>query len=174
MLLNFDAIKKCSKCKKELPITEFTKSRYSKDGYRYQCKSCNQAYQTIEKKSEWSNRYYVNHKKKRPEHFIWKQARHRAFVDYNGMEFSITPEDIKIPETCPYLKIPLSFFGERKQAPSLDRIDSTKGYTKDNIQVISCMANIMKSNASIEELVEFAKGVLEVHSKEVGRDASEL
>lgn len=44
--------------------------------------------------------------------------------------------------------------------PSIDRIDSTKGYTKDNIQVISSKANTMKSNASVEELRMFAYWVL--------------
>jgi hypothetical protein len=35
---------------------------------------------------------------------------------------------------------------------SLDRIDSDKGYVKGNVQVISYRANMLKSNASIEEL----------------------
>lgn len=55
---------------------------------------------------------------------------------------------------------------EAGKTPSLDRIDSTKGYTKENIQVISSLANRMKSNCSIEQLIQFAKGVLDVHTKE--------
>lgn len=47
-----------------------------------------------------------------------------------------------------------------KWTPSIDRIDATKGYTKDNIQVISKQANAMKWDSTKEELVEFAKGVL--------------
>lgn len=32
--------KKCSKCKRELPVTEFNKSIKSKDGLQSYCKSC--------------------------------------------------------------------------------------------------------------------------------------
>jgi hypothetical protein len=37
-------------------------------------------------------------------------------------------------------------------SPSIDRVDSSKGYTKDNIQVISHRANNLKNNATLEEL----------------------
>ena len=37
--------KVCSKCGRELPITEFTLSKTSKDGHVGQCKDCGNAYQ---------------------------------------------------------------------------------------------------------------------------------
>jgi hypothetical protein len=52
-------------------------------------------------------------------------------------------------------------------SPSLDRIDNNKGYIKGNVEVISWKANIMKSNASPEELVEFAKAILEKFQRKV-------
>jgi len=55
---------------------------------------------------------------------------------------------------CPLLKIPL-FRGEKNScpnSPTLDRIDSSKGYTKDNVQVISLKANTAKSNLSLDEM----------------------
>lgn len=104
---------------------------------------------------------------------MWKQAKHRAKYDYGGMDFSIEVRDIVLPKVCPYLGvgfIPL----DKDYGYSLDRIDSSKGYVKGNIQVISRLANIMKNNATKEQLIAFAKGVLEVHSKEVGCDASAM
>lgn len=101
---------------------------------------------------------------------MWKQAKHRAKYDYKNMDFTIDVEDIVLPKVCPYLGvgfIPL----DKDYGYSLDRIDSSKGYTPDNIQVISRLANIMKNNATKEQLIAFAKGVLAVHSKEVGCDA---
>jgi hypothetical protein len=75
-----------------------------------------------------------------------------------GLEINIKLEDIIIPPTCIYLGIPLD-----STNASLDRIDSTKGYIKGNIQVISALANRMKNDATIEELKAFATGVLKNH-----------
>jgi hypothetical protein len=77
------------------------------------------------------------------------------------LEFTLTPFDIlPLPVLCPILKITLdygAFSGEDGQGtstrPSIDRIDSTKGYTKDNVQVISWRANRLKNDATLEELV---------------------
>ncbi len=39
-------------------------------------------------------------------------------------------------------------------------IRSSKGYTKDNIQVISRLANQMKANADKEQMIKFAEWIL--------------
>jgi hypothetical protein len=85
------------------------------------------------------------------------KAKTRA--DKKGYEFNLEPEDILIPEICPYLKTP--FIKGTMYAPSLDRVDNDKGYIKGNVEVISRKANLMKSNASSEELLEFAYTILE-------------
>ena len=76
-----------------------------------------------------------------------------------GLDFNIEESDIIIPKVCPLLNIPIiqGVKGDYGNTPSLDRIDPTKGYTKDNIWVISMKANTMKSNASRGELLEFAR-----------------
>lgn len=75
-----------------------------------------------------------------------------------GMEHTINYDDIKIPDVCPVFGMPL--FRESKStwknAPSLDRIDNSKGYTPDNIIVVSRRANILKKDASVEELIMLA------------------
>ena len=40
----FIKTKVCSKCKRELPITEFNKHRRSKDGLQCSCKQCQKEY----------------------------------------------------------------------------------------------------------------------------------
>jgi hypothetical protein len=71
-----------------------------------------------------------------------------------GLEFSIGKDDILIPEKCPLLGFDLvcDNFDARYNSPSPDRKDSRKGYTKDNIWVISTRANILKNDADVKEL----------------------
>jgi hypothetical protein len=87
------------------------------------------------------------------EYRMWKSAKDRS--EEKGWEFNIELSDIEIPEICPLLQIPLIKHSTRERhydASSLDRIDSTKGYTKDNIWVISHRANQIKNDATVEEL----------------------
>ena len=56
---------------------------------------------------------------------------------------------------CYYTGMPMNFPNVRLTKPSVDRIDSTKGYTKDNI-VLCCMGiNFLKNNESIEDFQKF-------------------
>lgn len=92
---------------------------------------------------------------------MWRRAKNRA--TRSGMAFDIEKSDIRIPDNCPILKIPLVVHsgssGGRYNSPSLDKIDPSLGYTKGNIQVISHKANIMKADASLAELRLFAEWV---------------
>jgi len=85
-----------------------------------------------------------------------------------GIEFNISENDIAIPEYCPILGIKLTNElgkGRLQSNISLDRLDSSKGYTEDNIWIISDLANRMKQEATPEQLVAFAEGILRLHSK---------
>jgi len=71
-----------------------------------------------------------------------------------GVEFNLTLDDIIIPNKCPLLEIEL-FNGNGSHcsnSPSLDRIDSSLGYIKGNVHVISFRANTIKQDATIDEL----------------------
>ena len=101
-----------------------------------------------------------------PEWKMHQRAKQRC--KKTGLEFSIVPDDIVIPDTCPVLGIAINMnsgrSGAYRNSPSLDRIDNNKGYTRDNIQVISQLANAMKSAATKEELLKFANWVISTYS----------
>lgn len=82
-----------------------------------------------------------------------------------GMAFDLTSAHVvglfESAKTCPYFGWKLTHaIGKERTLASLDRIDSARGYTKDNVWVISYLANLMKSYATDAELVLFASGVL--------------
>lgn len=97
------------------------------------------------------------------EKYLLSSAKSRA--KKNGTTFDISADDIHIPKFCPYLGIELKPFSEWS-SPSLDKIDPSLGYVKGNIQVISLLANTMKSSASIDQLITFAENVLRLHKTE--------
>lgn len=97
-----------------------------------------------------------------PEWRMHQRAKSRC--KQSNREFNIEVSDIVIPDVCPILGIELNMnsgkSGAYRNSPSLDRIDNSRGYTKDNIQVISQLANAMKCHATDKELRMFATWVL--------------
>jgi hypothetical protein len=118
----------------------------------------------------YNNKYRVENREKRqaatkkwadskPGYWLFKNAQYRAKRD--GLPFNITFEDIKIPEVCPVLGIPIFFSKDKRKgfqpnSPSIDKIIPALGYVKGNICVISNRANTIKRDATAEELRKVA------------------
>jgi hypothetical protein len=51
--------------------------------------------------------------------------------------------------------------GPRSFSPSIDRIDNTKGYTKDNCRILLFCVNAFKGELSDSKLLELAKAIVE-------------
>lgn len=97
----------------------------------------------------------VNYRKESPLKYLLSIARRRA--KKKEQEFSIDLSDLVLPDTCPYLGIPIdSYHPEQDYHPSIDRIDNSKGYIKGNVEVISHRANRLKNDAVAEELLAIA------------------
>lgn len=96
----------------------------------------------------------------------------------SNMEFSIDADDIFIPKICPVLGIPLHRCKKENwnNSPSIDRIDNTKGYIKGNVIIVSRRANILKKDATIEELQKLASFystlIKQIHSSSINLIAS--
>lgn len=97
---------------------------------------------------------------------IYRNIKKRARA--RGMEFNIEPSDIVVPDVCPIFRVPFNMnatVDDCDFAPSVDRIDSDKGYIKGNVRVISRLANCMKWTATQDQLIAFAEGILRTHKK---------
>ena len=66
--------------------------------------------------------------------------------------FELIPKDLK----CPIFKKPFKFKCHSQWNLSIDRIDNSLGYDKDNVIIVSKKANQIKSNANVEELFKVA------------------
>ena len=87
------------------------------------------------------------------EYRMLARAKNRAKA--KGLDFDLELSDIVIPEVCPLLGIPL-IKGDGKihdGSPSLDRKDPKRGYTKDNVWIISQLANKIKNNATSTDVL---------------------
>lgn len=85
-----------------------------------------------------------------------KQSAKKRNLEFNLTELYL--EELSFPITCPILGVEL-LYNQREYSPnkpSVDRIDSSKGYIKDNIQIISFAANRAKNNLTEAELKQFA------------------
>ena len=134
----------CKKCGTWKPRSEFHVHALCKDGINTVCKDCRK---TVSKQ-QWKEIEYVKK--------MYQRAKSRA--KRKNREFTIKLEDLSIPEKCPIFGVPL--IENTPYAPSIDRIDSNKGYIPDNIQIISQRANLLKNNATVKELemvVDFLK-----------------
>lgn len=106
-------------------------------------------------------RWNINNQEKR----MLDRVRSRAKI--LKVDFNLSLEDIKIPEYCPILGVKIQYDHKKATSPSLDRIDPLGGYTKDNVQIICNKANMMKNNATKEQLLKFAHWIIDTYSEDV-------
>jgi hypothetical protein len=156
--------KVCGHCKIDKPLTDYTKNNAAGDGLQSKCRPCDVAYQAKRRvenpqKRRDYEKQYLNNKRQDFDfrlNMLLNASKQRA--RNKNREHTITVEDIKAiyptDGCCPIFGMKLEFntAGFRENSPSIDRIDSTKGYTPDNIQIISWKANRIKGYATLQEL----------------------
>lgn len=153
-----DETQTCEHCNTEFSYTRVRKYR------RYCSRRCKHKAHyhrnvDVKKYKERSKKYRNNNPIKFWLYSLQKRAKAK------GVVFDLDESDLVIPKLCPVLGIPLERNtggrGHTSNSPSIDRIDPTKGYTKDNVKVISMRANQLKSDGTVEELslvLDYMKG----------------
>jgi hypothetical protein len=116
-----------------------------------QCRKCAVDYQKVAREKE-------------PIKYIFRDAKQHAKA--KNREFTITLDDlfeVLLNQTNKCALTDVLFSSETK--PSLDRIDSSKGYTKENIQFVLKEINIMKSNFNESKFIELCTLVAKTQVK---------
>lgn len=163
--------KVCPRCKRDLPLDSYNRGN-GMYGRRSICRDCEHIVQNAPERvarrrelellrrqdPDYIQKRNLLDKRRRMENqeslrkCLLRAAKQRA--KEKGLEFNIDLEDIILPERCPLLGIPL--YTSEGQATgnsfSIDRLDSSKGYVKGNVWVVSKRANTLKGNATLEEL----------------------
>lgn len=156
--------KDCIQCNSTLPSKKF---EFRKDTNRLRsicgnCKKLNMHKNYSENKAKrikQTTEYASNNYEQKILSSALKSAKTK------NLEFNLTVEDIVIPTHCPYLGTEITKTlgkGVIWTNASIDRIDSSKGYIKGNVEIISRKANSMKNMATKEELLIFANNILKL------------
>lgn len=90
-----------------------------------------------------------------------RSSRARAYDKKIGFNLTVAYLESIAPEICPVFGTRLVYDCDRGNpyVASLDRIVPQLGYVKGNVQIISFLANQMKSNATADQLEQFADWV---------------
>lgn len=89
--------------------------------------------------------------------YLLQSAKGRA--KKKGITFDVTVDDVSTPTHCPLLGVKLIYTGSKmhtENSASIDRIDSNLGYVKGNVWVVSRRANVIKNDATVDELLMIA------------------
>ena len=172
----------CTKCKQDLPLTEYF-HRSSSTKLRSECKKCSKQtpdivcpvcgvihtrHNTNRKSIVCSNCY----PKYRYAYSLYHSCLHRA--NKLKLDFDLTIEWIheQLQQVCPktgftytFNNVGRNFKTRHPHSPSVDKIDPNAGYTKENCQVVCWWYNVTKQQFSGEEVLELCKAIVAVSSK---------
>jgi len=169
LILEKDLIGINRKCKKCLEIKDlslfakqFSNAPSSISGYKYKhmCSSCNNIRSFNRRRTMHGRIMNILESAKR-------RTKEKGFTEFN-LDYDFVYSLISYGK-CIVTNI--HFILENKNnsftnpyAPSLDRIDSSKGYTKDNVRAVIWQYNTMKGELTDEQVLEICKAVIK-HSK---------
>lgn len=154
--------KPCSECGK---LQSYLRKNYAIESLRLgkTCKSCSN------KKTENCHRGWY-----RGIRISWYN-KFKIGAETRGLGWELTLDDLadqleKQKGRCALTGLDVEFpeVGTPQKAPaSIDRINSSKDYTKDNIQIVLRKINMMKQSYSQEEFIDLCKAVATCKSGEL-------
>lgn len=123
----------------------------------------------LERTKDKRQTYEANRHVEKLDARLWQGAKTRS--EKKGLPFNLEISDIKIPNICPVLRIPLysgaGNGGIHDGSPTLDRKIPHLGYVKGNVRVISSLANRIKSNATSVQIQAVAEYVRQIEEENI-------
>lgn len=159
----------CNTCKRWLPETKFNKDNTNlhnnRGGLCTQCKDCQRA-RYYKDRQRLLEDDYLALKYKLSTALKGSKRRSKEKNLYNDLDIEfLLYLWSKQNGKCALTDVPMTYKfyeGRVNTNLSIDRIDSAKGYTRDNVQLVTMAANQMKNDLTIDELVDMCKRIIEV------------
>lgn len=161
-LASIHNVKICTVCGIEKNCSEFYINKATRDGLQAACIVCDKKRQQKRRNLSGVKEYAKDYRKRK---FNDMNFRLQALINTSkqraknkNLEHTLTKKDLfdlyPVDGKCPIFGFDLEWNsqGFRETSPSIDRIDSSLGYTLDNVQIISWKANRIKNCATIDEI----------------------
>jgi len=154
--------KVCAKCVQVKPLEEFHRNKRLKDGRNSYCKSCTSCMTKTYRARTPGDRLALS------------LNTARTTSRRKGLPFTLVLEDVvslwKAQQgLCAYSGVEMAYDGQGgPTSVSIDRVDSTKGYTKDNIVLACTQVNVMKRHLHLNDFVEWCKKVVDHQHRKRG------
>lgn len=158
--------KKCRKCSEEKDVTAFR--LHNKGGHRGICRDCENSWvrETKPWQSERKRAYQQERRKTHRGFSLTNDARRRALE--KGIPFDLDWREIQErinTGLCEVTGLPFCLDEPKSwNAPSLDQIEPSKGYTRLNTRVVLYALNTMANNWGLDTILQIADAIRERRS----------
>lgn len=183
MALKESGFKNCSGCKQRLALDQFYPIKNIRYGYSAYCRECNS-----KKGKEYFSRPDVKAKTREyymQPHVIEREQRRQEASPRHSINVRLcaalrrrpTENPVTIDQLmekwksqgglCLVSGVRMTWKGgvTKPTSISIDRIDSKRGYTEDNVRLVCCMVNIFKGRWSDAEMLAMAKAIVSTMEK---------
>lgn len=154
--------RQCRKCGESKPRDQFYTN--SKGAYRTACKDCERAEERVRKMKKGRKKLASEYRTWRDEHrgkALCNAAKHRA--KRRGLPFELDPVDIQRridAGRCEVTGAPFDLSEPRAwNAPSLDRRNSSLGYTQENTRVVLYALNVMANTWGEQKIIHIGQAI---------------
>lgn len=178
----------CYICKQLLPIEKFSKEKRTKDGYKFQCKSCDKVLinnYLVKKRaedSEYDKKTRQKFKSKRYK-YVWASntiGGHKR----NGFTCDFRPKELEKfvlnIDNCQFCNKQFNWMNTKvsNDSPTMERLNNEKIIKLDKIAIICHQCNCSKSNLNFNEFVEYCSRIYnkfkDIHDGKEMLDVSEV